>query len=193
LLLPGSCLCASLDATAFEVVGSGECADCQKHNFKTSQAFSGLHVTVDCRVENGEMMKRVAGGELDGEGRFRVVLPTEVVAEGKKKLKHDCYAQLHSAAATPCPAHGGIESAKIVFKSEKTFGPAENLKFSAPLCASEFFWPYFKWPPHPEFSHPPFNFPFPPFFKHPPLFSPPEVKPPVYKPPVEKPPVYYKP
>ncbi|EPS59230.1 hypothetical protein M569_15579, partial [Genlisea aurea] len=138
LLTPATFFCHA-DGN-YEVVGTGKCVDCQKNNFKTNQAFSGLHVTIECKVRDGEV-RRVAAGELDEEGKFRVWLPKEVVEEEEKKLKHDCYAQLHSAGAKPCP--GSVDAGKIVFKSEKTFGPAKNLEFSAPLCASKFFWSYF--------------------------------------------------
>ncbi|KAI3447985.1 hypothetical protein Pfo_004650 [Paulownia fortunei] len=203
------------DEKTFEVVGIGECADCKENNFKTSQAFEGLHVTIDCKLKTGEI-KRVGAGELDKEGKFKVSLPQEIVQDGQK-LKEECYAQLHSAAAIPCPAHSGLEASKIVFKSQingkHTFGPTKNLHFSTPLCTSKFLWPYFKYPPlpttHPwkkklpkvyfpplkNFGHP---WPLPPLYKPKPLpppipiYKPPIVKPlppplPIYKPPVVKP------
>ncbi|KAL0412435.1 UNVERIFIED_CONTAM: Proline-rich protein 4 [Sesamum radiatum] len=140
LLLLAVSFCSADDKT-FEVVGTGECADCKENNFKTTHAVSGLHVTIDCKLPTGEI-KRVGDGELDGEGKFKVSLPNEII-EDEQKLKHECYAQLHSAAAVPCPAHNGLDASKIVFKAKKTFGPAKNLQFSTALCTSKFLWPYF--------------------------------------------------
>ncbi|KAH0977984.1 hypothetical protein GBA52_027703 [Prunus armeniaca] len=118
-----------------EVVGVGECTDCAKNSIKTSQAFSGLHVTIDCKPANGHFKTR-GFGELNEEGKFMVSLPKEIVKEGDDELKEECYAQLHSALAAPCAAHDGLESSKIVFKSKtsegkQTFGVAGGkLKFS---------------------------------------------------------------
>ncbi|KDO50020.1 hypothetical protein CISIN_1g029405mg [Citrus sinensis] len=119
--------CHGSDSKTVEVVGSAECADCARSNIKPSEAFSGLRVTIDCKQENGNGGFKTRGtGELDVEGEF----------------KEDCYAQLHSASGTPCPAYGGLESSKLVLKvktNEKhTFGLAKNkkLKFSPPICAS---------------------------------------------------------
>ncbi|KAG8364386.1 hypothetical protein BUALT_Bualt19G0123500 [Buddleja alternifolia] len=174
--------CNGDDKTIFEVAGIWECADCKENKLGASQAFSGLHVTVDCKLKTGEM-KRVGAGELDNQGKFKVPLPQQIVQQDGRNLKHECYAQLHSAAALPCPAHNGLEASKIVFKSlnkEKIiFGPTNTFPFSASLCTSKFF------------LH------CPPFFKHkliPPL-APPMVKPlpppaPTYKPnPKPKPPM----
>ncbi|KAL0454122.1 UNVERIFIED_CONTAM: Proline-rich protein 4 [Sesamum latifolium] len=213
LLLLAVSFCSGDDKT-FEVVGTGECADCKENNFKTSHAVSGLHVTIDCKLPTGEI-KRVGDGDLDEEGKFKVSLPHEII-EDEQKLKHECYAQLHSAAAVPCPAHKGLDASKIVFKGKTTFGPAKNLQFSTALCTSKFLWPYFKYPPLPKthpwkkkfpkinfpplknFGHPWLHHPFPPLYKPKPLpppipiYKPPVVKPlpppvPIYKPPVIKP------
>ncbi|KZV53352.1 proline-rich protein 4-like [Dorcoceras hygrometricum] len=193
-------LCSADDKTSFEVVGAAECADCKEYNVKTTGAFSGLSVSVDCMLKSGET-KRMGNSKLDKYGKFRISVSLQ--------LHQDCYVQLHSAAAVPCAAHNGVESTKIVLKSEtngiQIFGPRENLQFSTALCASKPFWPLFK---HPSFtfthpwkksftSWPPLP-PFPPLHKHKPLF-PPVVMPlpppfPVYNPPVPvykpKPPVY---
>ncbi|KAK6121428.1 hypothetical protein DH2020_044830 [Rehmannia glutinosa] len=192
------------DDQAFEVVGIGECADCKENNFKTSQAFSGLHVTIDCKLKTGEI-KRVGAGELDKEGKFKVSLPQDIVQDGQK-LKEECYAQTPSVqAAIPCLTHNGLEATKIVFKSKTngkyTFVPTKNLQFSTALCTSKFLWPYFKYPPlpkthswkkkFPKINYPPLkNFghpwPLPPF---PPLNKPKPLPPPIpiYKPPIVKP------
>ncbi|CDO96946.1 unnamed protein product [Coffea canephora] len=52
--------CRADDKTV-QVVGAGECADCKDFKIKTSQAFSGLRVTVDCKLKNGEVTRRVQG------------------------------------------------------------------------------------------------------------------------------------
>ncbi|XP_022853459.1 proline-rich protein 4-like isoform X3 [Olea europaea var. sylvestris] len=184
------------DEKTIEVVGVGECADCKENNIKTSQAVSGLSVTIDCKLQNGEI-KRVGVGELDKEGKFKVSLPEEIVQEGK--LKEECYAQLHSASAAPCPAHNGLEDSKVVLKSitngKHTFSPNRNLKFSTALCTSAFLWPFFKYPPSPKIHPWKKHFPkvyFPPLknFGHPwplPPFPPVYTKPlpppvPIYMP-----------
>ncbi|XP_038706340.1 proline-rich protein 4-like isoform X1 [Tripterygium wilfordii] len=132
-----------------EVVGIAECADCAQNNIKASQALSGLHVTIDCKQENGEKFERRGVGQLSEEGKFTVSLPQELLRDGK--LKEECYAQLHSASAAPCAAHDGLESTKIVFKSKTndkhTFGVAGKLKISPITCTSAFLWPHFKHPP----------------------------------------------
>ncbi|CAH9144189.1 unnamed protein product, partial [Cuscuta epithymum] len=116
LLLLGSFLflgvCYGDDKTTAHVVGFGECSDCKDYNIQTSHAFSGLRVTVDCKVGNGEMKTRGVG-EMDKDGKFHVSLPKEMVMDSGE-LKEECYAQLHSASSTPCPAHNGIKASKIV-------------------------------------------------------------------------------
>ncbi|KAM1760718.1 hypothetical protein ACFX12_003565 [Malus domestica] len=194
-----------------EVLGVGECTDCDQNSIKTSRAFSGLRVTIDCKPENGHFKTRGVG-ELNEHGEFKVSLPKEILKE-ENQLKEDCYAQLHSASAVPCAAHDGLKSTKIVFKSKasdgtQTFGVVGGkLKFSPVTCTSAFFWPHKKHPlfsklPHlpklPTFpkSHPilghPFPFPpkvFPPF---PPKVFPPKV--PIFKKPLPPPvPIYKKP
>ncbi|CAN1783284.1 Proline-rich protein 2 [Linum perenne] len=205
--------------TAPQVVGFGECADCSKSQLHPSQIFSGLHVTIDCKPQNGEFKTRGAG-ELDEEGKFSVSLPSDIVSENGMKLKEECYAQLHSAAPTPCAAHGGLESSKVVFNSQKkTFElSGGKIKFSPEVCASAFFWPHFKHPSLPKLKLPPlksfshhFKFPpkvFPPFAPKvfppfPPVFPPPVpivkkpcppiVKPPYIPKPTPEPPVVVKP
>ncbi|KAJ0009754.1 hypothetical protein Pint_34378 [Pistacia integerrima] len=162
----GSSADKTTTTSLFEVVGSGECADCSDTNFKTSQAVSGLRVTIDCKPENG-VFKTRGSGELDAEGKFTVSLPQEIVEDGK--LKEECYAQLHSASAAPCPAHDGLESSKIVLKTKTngkhTFGLAGKLKFSPVTCTSAFLWPHYKYPPKP----PLFKKPFPPKVLPPPV------------------------
>ncbi|XP_057783151.1 proline-rich protein 4-like [Salvia miltiorrhiza] len=136
------------DLKTFDIVGVAHCADCQLNNFNPTHAFSGLHVTIDCKLE--KEMKRVGEGELDGDGKFKISLPKAMIGDVKK----NCYAQLHSAAAAPCPAHGGLEATEIVLKSEMeekiTFSPAKTLRFSTALCTSKFLWPLFQYPPLPK-------------------------------------------
>ncbi|PON55096.1 Proline-rich protein [Parasponia andersonii] len=147
------CLCYGDEKKTVEVVGIGECADCAQNNFEPKQAFSGLHVTIDCKTPDGQFKTR-GSGELDEEGKFKVSLPHELVKEGK--LNEECYAQLHSSSAEPCPDHDGLESSKIVSKTIKTddkhtFGLPGKLKFSPVTCASAFFWHHFR-KNHPFFS-----------------------------------------
>ncbi|EEF33122.1 conserved hypothetical protein, partial [Ricinus communis] len=140
----------------------------------------GLRITIDCKPENGEFKTRGVG-ELDEEGRFTVGLPSHLVKKGK--LKEECYAQLHSASAAPCPTHSGLESSKIVLKSKNngkhTFGLAGKLRFSSVTCTSAFLWPHFKYPPLPKFP-PLHKWKFPPLknFGHHPYLFPPKVFPP---------------
>ncbi|MTV28621.1 hypothetical protein FTX61_25045, partial [Nitriliruptoraceae bacterium ZYF776] len=135
LLFSGS-LCYG-NANSVEVVGYGECADCKENNVKTSQALSGLKVTIDCKLEDGKFETRGVG-KLNEEGLFKVALPQEILKEGK--LAEECYAQLHNAANAPCGIHNGLEASKISFMSKSdqkhTFGPNEKLKFSNAICAS---------------------------------------------------------
>ncbi|XVF00934.1 hypothetical protein REPUB_Repub04eG0045000 [Reevesia pubescens] len=190
------------DGATVEVVGVGECADCAENNFETIQAFSGLRVNIDCKPENGEFKTR-GSGELDKEGNFKVSLPEDLVKDGK--LKEECYAQLHSVSASPCPAHDGLESSKIVFKSvsdeKHNFGLKGKLRFSPVTCASAFFLPHFHHHPLPKLNHPPLHKhpslpPLKSFHHHPPIYKKPLPPPvPIYKPPVPiyKPPIYKKP
>ncbi|ESW08174.1 hypothetical protein PHAVU_009G024900 [Phaseolus vulgaris] len=156
------------DHRTVQVVGQGECADCSHNNIKTGRAFSGLRVSVNCKSPHGHFRTRGVG-VLDEYGNFKVSLPQDMVEDGE--LKDDCYAQLHSASAEPCPSHG---NSKIVTKSVSedthTLGPASGkLTFSSAMCTSAFFWHFFK---HPKF-------PFPPKEDHPKDPLPPPV--PVYK------------
>lgn len=204
LLLSTFCIA---DDNTIKVVGFGECADCKENNINTIHALSGLHVSIDCKLANGEIKTR-GEGELDQDGKFEVSLPKEMMKDGK--LKEECYAQLHSASSAPCPAHNGIESSKIVSiktDGKNTLKTAGNLKFSTPLCTSAFLWPYFKYPQLPPFPKdhswmkkfpklppfppmPPLGHPFPlppipPFFKKPcppPLEKPLPPPVPVYNP-----------
>jgi len=111
----------------------------------------GLRVAVNCRSPHGNFRTRGVGA-LDEYGNFKVSLPQDMVEDGE--LKDDCYAQLHSASAEPCPSHG---NSKIVTKSVSddthTLGPvAGKLTFSSAMCTSAFFWHFFK---HPQFPFPP--------------------------------------
>ncbi|KAL9264981.1 Proline-rich protein 4-like protein [Drosera capensis] len=155
-----------------EVTGAGECADCQLKNIKATKAFNGLHITIDCKLANGETTTR-GRGQLDKEGKFIVTLPEEIIQNGK--LKEQCYAKLHGASNVPCPAHDGIEPSKIILVSKSedgkhTLSTAGNIKFSSETCASAFHWPFFKYPPplpeHPWFKKPP-PLPKHPWFKKP--------------------------
>ncbi|XP_038888565.1 proline-rich protein 4-like [Benincasa hispida] len=188
-LLLASAFCHGTDLTTVEVVGVGECADCHKNNIKTNHAFSGLSVSIDCKQKDGNI-ERKGVAKLDEEGKFKVLLPTEVLKDGK--LKGKCFAQLHSASSTPCPSHDGLEMANsmIVFKSKgegkQTFGLPSGLKFKSETCVSAFFWHhYYHHPPLPPISLPVFP-PHPPLYSHPYLFPPYHHKlfpPKVYTPP----------
>ncbi|KAL3843400.1 hypothetical protein ACJIZ3_000803 [Penstemon smallii] len=173
----------------FEVVGIGECADCKENNIKTTQAFTGVGVTIDCKLKNGET-KRIGAGNLDKEGKFKVSIPNGEL------LEEECYAQLHSDAIGPCPAHNGLEASKIMFKAHTnglhTFGPSKNLQLSTALllCSSKFLWPHFKYPPLSKIHSWKKKFPL---YKPKPKLSPPPL--PLYKPkpkpkPKPEPPVY---
>ncbi|KAF8377824.1 hypothetical protein HHK36_031209 [Tetracentron sinense] len=204
LLVAGFCHC---DDKSVEVVGIGECADCEQTNIKTIHAFSGLRVAIDCKVADGKF-KTIGVGELDSEGKFKVKLPREIAKENGE-LKEECYAQLHSASSTPCPTHSGLETSKIIFKSKDngkhTFGPAGKLAFSPITCTSAFLWPFFKYPPKvlpqlpPKPYYPPKVFPqLPPKPYYPPKVFPPlppkPYYPPIYKKPLPPPiPIYKKP
>ncbi|GAB2218047.1 hypothetical protein Droror1_Dr00001264 [Drosera rotundifolia] len=166
VLLIAPCFCYG---GSVEVTGAGECADCQLRNIKATKAFNGLHVTIDCKLTNGETTTR-GHGQLDKEGKFIVTLPEEIIQDGK--LKEQCYAKLHGASNVPCPAHDGIEPSKIILVSKSkdgkhTLSTAGKIKFSSETCASAFHWPFFKYPPplpeHPWFKKPyPFPKPCPP-------------------------------
>ena len=109
---------------------------------------AGLRVTIDCKPENGHFKTRGVG-ELDEEGKFKVSVHHKIVKDGQ--LNEECYAQLHSASAAPCPTHNGLESSKVIFKSKAngkyTFEVAGKLKFSPVTCTSAFLWPHYKYPP----------------------------------------------
>ncbi|KAB2088048.1 hypothetical protein ERO13_A04G122900v2 [Gossypium hirsutum] len=210
---------ANGDGKTVEVVGVGECADCKENNLDTTQAFSGLRVTIDCKPENDDHFKTRGSGKLDKQGNFKVSLPQHLFKDGK--LNEHCYAQLHTVSSPqPCPSINGLESSKLVFKSttdqKHQFGLKENLKFSPITCVSASFWPHHhhnfpplpKLPPLPPLKSFHHHYPHPPIYKKPlppPVYKPHPVpvykKPlpppvPVYKPPVYKPPpvpVYKKP
>ncbi|CBI37916.3 unnamed protein product, partial [Vitis vinifera] len=145
-------------ADQFEVVGVVECADCSESRIKASPAFSGLGVTIDCKLANGEFKTR-AVGDVSNEGKFKVSLPEEMVKDGYQ-LKEECFAQLHSASAAPCPdAQSGLEASKIVLKAKtigkkNVFGPIANLKFSSLTCTSALWWSFYKHPPLPKLPLP---------------------------------------
>ncbi|XP_034680903.1 proline-rich protein 4-like [Vitis riparia] len=146
------------NADQFEVVGVVECADCSESRIKASQAFSGLGVTIDCKLANGEFKTRVVG-DVSNEGKFKVSLPEEMVKDGYQ-LKEECFAQLHSASAAPCfDAQSGLEASKIVWKAKtigkkNVFGPIANLKFSSLTCTSALWWSFYKHPPLPKLPLP---------------------------------------
>ncbi|CAL0304315.1 unnamed protein product [Lupinus luteus] len=177
--------CHAEHSTTVKVVGLGECTDCKEYNIKTSKAFSGLRVTVECKAAN-EPLKTRGDGELDKNGNFKVSLPNDIVKDGE--MKEECYAQLHSASAAPCPAQHGLDQSKIVIHSKDgdkhTLTTAGKLKFASLTCTSAFFWHFFKHE-HP-FLHklphlPHFSFPtkvFPPKFFHNHPLLPPKVFPP---------------
>ncbi|XP_073045707.1 uncharacterized protein [Primulina eburnea] len=145
-------LCSTADeqTVAVEVVGTAECADCKTYNIKSTQAFSGLRVSVDCKLENGET-KRMGDADIQKNGKFKISISHEP--------NQNCYVQIHSAAAVPCPSHGGLDASKIVLKSQtngaKTFSLSTNLQFTTAPCASKTFSSYFHQPPLPPLSpHP---------------------------------------
>ncbi|PIA55479.1 hypothetical protein AQUCO_00700046v1, partial [Aquilegia coerulea] len=195
LLLLSFCYCHE---KSVEVIGVGECSDCAQNNIENKHAVSGLPVAIDCKAADGTFKTRGVG-ELDEEGKFKVVLPSEIVKDNGE-LEEECFAQLHSASSSPCATNNGLEALKIVFKSKDnekiTFHPAGKLVFSPNTCTSAHLWPHFKYPPLPKLPPFPKMFNFPP---HPPLVFPPFHKPPVYtKPPPTpvpsySPPVYTKP
>ncbi|KAL2512367.1 Proline-rich protein 4 [Abeliophyllum distichum] len=163
------------NAKKIEVVGIAECADCKESNIKSIQAFSGLHVTIDCKLKNGKV-KRMGKGKLDEHGKFKVLLSEGILQE--RKLNEECYAQLHSGSAA-CPPHNGFEESKIVVFKSKTDGkyrlkPKGNLKFSTAFCTSYFPWPFYNShapsiPQWQNFGHPsvlpPLRKNFPPFYQ----------------------------
>ncbi|KAL8234415.1 hypothetical protein R6Q59_020515 [Mikania micrantha] len=168
-------------ANTVEVVGFGECADCKDNNIKSSQALSGLKVTIDCKLEDGKFQTRGVG-KLNEEGEFKVNLPQEILKDGK--LSEECYVQLHNAANAPCAIHNGLESSKIAFVSKSnqkhTFAPVGKLKFSSAICNSASFWPPFP-KSHPWFKKFHHLLPLPP---HPPTVLPPIPYKKPYPPPV---------
>lgn len=123
-----------------EVVGSTECSGCVENGIKISHAVSGLGVTVECKAQKGHFETRGAA-DLDEEGKFRVVLPDEIVKNGK--LTEECFARLHSSSMQPCPAaQGDLEALKIIVLSTQTdgkttFGLAKKIKFSPEFCSSD--------------------------------------------------------
>ncbi|XP_019165405.1 PREDICTED: proline-rich protein 4-like [Ipomoea nil] len=165
------------DDKTVQVVGFGECGDCKENNIQTTQAFSELRVSIECKLENGEMRTR-GMGKLDKDGKFEVSLPAEIVKHGGGGLKEECYAQLHTA---PCPAlHNAIEASKIVKTSsgkQQGFEAAGKLKFSAAICTSS----AIKFPPLPFKKKLP---PLPPLpkYKSKPRRYPHPPPPPAYKP-----------
>ncbi|XP_068646854.1 repetitive proline-rich cell wall protein 2-like [Aristolochia californica] len=203
LLLLGCCSANAVsknENVAF-AVGSGECSLCVRKNIQKINAVNGLQVSIGCKGADGKLEIR-GSSELDKDGKFNVQLPNDLLDE-KGELKHDCYAQLHSASKDLCPTKNGPEASKLVLKSKENgkhiFSTAGKLDFSPELCASASFLPKFKF----NFKCPPFKkLPFPPIFKKPlppplPIYEPPPFqvykKPPLYKPPVYKPPVFKKP
>ncbi|KAH9696851.1 hypothetical protein KPL71_023357 [Citrus sinensis] len=75
--------CHGDDGKTVEVVGSAEFA---ASNIKPSEAFSGLRVTIDCKPENGNGWSKTRGlGQFYVEGKFKVPLLEEIVADGKLK------------------------------------------------------------------------------------------------------------
>ena len=151
-------------------------------------------MTIECKVNKGHFVTE-GSGNIDEEGKFGLkISPHHDIVSDDGALKEECYAQLHSAAGTLCPAHNGLESTKSVFlyKSgdKHVLGLKQNMKFSPELCVSKFFWPMPKFPPFKGSEHP---FPLPPPFELPPFPKfkkpcPPPV--PVHEPPpkVELPP-----
>ncbi|CAN8328838.1 unnamed protein product [Cochlearia groenlandica] len=178
LLVSGLFSATTSFARVVEVVGYAE------SEIQNPHSFSGLRVTIECKVNKGHFVTR-GSGKIDDKGKFNMNIPHEIVSNDGV-LMEECYAQLHSAAGTPCPAHDGLESNKIVFLSKTgdrhIMGLKQNLRFTPQLCVSKFFWPM---PPFKGFDH---HFPLPPPLELPPFpkpcppkQSPPSV--PVYDPP----------
>ncbi|MCL8600341.1 pollen Ole e 1 allergen/extensin family protein [Proteus mirabilis] len=138
LLSLGFCYASDTLVTASEVVGSTECSGCAENDIKISHAVSGLRVTIECKVQKGHFKTRGVA-DLDEEGKFRVVLPDEIVKDSK--LTEECFAQLHSSSMQPCSAEGDLEALKIVLSTRKdgkaTFGLAKKIKFSPEFCSSD--------------------------------------------------------
>ncbi|KAJ8647978.1 hypothetical protein MRB53_001001 [Persea americana] len=78
LLLVGLCWCTDESVV---VVGVGECVDCAQKSVKSSDAFSGLGVTIDCKIANGKLKTRGAA-KLTKDGEFQVTLPSQIVNNG---------------------------------------------------------------------------------------------------------------
>ncbi|CAK9138338.1 unnamed protein product [Ilex paraguariensis] len=139
------------DHETVEVMGFVECSDCDQKNIKTSQASSGLHVTIGCKSTNGGLKKRGAG-DVDKNGKYKVSLPGAIIQAGE--LKEECFAQLHSASGAPCPVLNYQRASKLIIKSidkgKLTLGLDGKLKFSPATCTSLFLWPFFKYPPLPK-------------------------------------------
>lgn len=115
------------------VVGLAKCADCTRKNMKPEEAFKGLQVAIKCMNGNGEYESK-AVGDLDSSGAFSIPLAADLHSG-------DCFAQLHSAASTPCP---GQEPSKIVPLStdndaENTFvAVAGKMHHTSAECTSAF-------------------------------------------------------
>ncbi|KAI3981611.1 hypothetical protein MKX01_007531 [Papaver californicum] len=211
LLVISSCYCDDVVRKSVQVVGIATCSDCTQSNLLSTHALSGLRVTIDCKLlKKGELQTR-GEGKLDEQGKFKVILPSEILKEGSSELKEECFAQLHSASNALCSTQHGIEAAKLTLKSKDvqigthTFSTTGKIAISPITCASAFFWPHYKYPPlptlppHPWFKkdHPWFKKkPLLPKYKlphFPPLTSyfpphPPKEIPPLHPPVYEKPP-----
>ncbi|KAI4376105.1 hypothetical protein MLD38_013898 [Melastoma candidum] len=135
-------------------VGLVDCFDCAVKKIFPPEAFLGIGVTIDCKAAD-QPLKARAMGMLNGEGKFWVSLPGEILLENGT-LKEECFAHLHGASAKPCPPIGGIEATKIVLKSKTNdkciLGVAGELKLSPVICASTLYsWPHIRHPNIPWF------------------------------------------
>ncbi|KAF9619174.1 hypothetical protein IFM89_005728 [Coptis chinensis] len=155
LLIAGFCYC---DDKFVEVVGTTKCADCKENDLKNSQVFSGIRVVISCK-DSDEKFKTRGVGELDEEGKFKVVLPSEITKDDGQ-LNEECYAQLQSEPKAACPTNNGLEASKIIFKSKDnrklTLVPASELLYSSITCPSTSFafFPKIKPLPFPKFKKP---------------------------------------
>ncbi|RVW96541.1 hypothetical protein CK203_020291 [Vitis vinifera] len=147
-----------------------QCADCAESNINTSQALSGLGLTIDCKLENGEFKTRKVG-DINQEGKFRTMPCPEWPAG----------LQVHKKPlSSPVPIHKKTPSPPVMVH-KKSHPPAKPV-FKKP-------WP----PPVPVVKKPlPSSVPI---YKKPLSFPLPIHKPipAFYKPLPPLPPVYMKP
>ncbi|XP_035834141.1 proline-rich protein 4-like [Helianthus annuus] len=123
------------------IIDDGFGEDGLENNIQTSQALSGLKVTIDYKLEDGNFQTRGVG-KLDEKGQFKLNLPQEILEDGM--LSGECYVQLHNAANAPCAFYNGLEASKITFVSKSNkYTPLDRLENSNSLpaiCSSATLW-----------------------------------------------------